>query len=827
MFQVPTGTILPAGAFFVPPTVSGNQVTLAATALSGESSGNGTLATLTFEVVAVKASTLTLSDVVLSDGAGVGSHPGVENGQITRPPQGRPVNVPDPNLRAAIEEALGKASGAAITTADMAGLTQLEAPNANISNLTGLEHAHNLVSLSLGGGTVSDLLPLAGLTKLRDLFISDHNISDVSPLSGLTQLRRLILGGTPIADFSPLTRLTQLTTLKLWRSSITDISFLVGLTQLSRLEISGNAISDVSPLTNLTKLTWLQLERNNISDLSPLVSNTGLGGGDEIDVTGNPLHTTSINTHIPTLQGRGVEVQFDPFTPTTLQKISGDNQKGVPGAVLAEPFVVEVSYDDGTPAVGVSITFTVIAGGGTLSATSVETDASGKAESTLTLGIDVDINTVSVSAAGTQQTVTFNAVGESPHFDLSVPAGTSLIHVPLKVTAVDGVPQTITSVADLYDALGGEETVNLLATYDHQTQQWRSYRGPSSRGTAADPVLTDDTGIMAGIKKTVTLRLSGDALGTDGTSSITLHPGTNVVGLPLKARNITRVSDLFTLDGIKDNVTSIIVSDKGKFKIVGRAGADGDILITGGQAFSLPAQQAATVTISGEGWYNTSVMAAAPLAPISGLEAGNTTPILALTGSIVDEGTGVNPVGFRVIVKNLSTGRGITGMIGDEGVDYQCTIVDMEMGRAATIGDSLEISVRSPFPFIGVEPVRYTVTTKDVKQNWIHLPELVVYEIPAETELLANYPNPFNPETWIPYRLAEDAFVTLTIYDRAGQVVRTLDVGHRIAAVYESRSKAIYWDGRNDLGESVASGVYFYHLTAGGYSATKRMVIVK
>ena len=220
-------------------------------------------------------------------------------------------------------------------------------------------------------------------------------------------------------------------------------------------------------------------------------------------------------------------------------------------------------------------------------------------------------------------------------------------------------------------------------------------------------------------------------------------------------------------------------------------------------------------------------MAAAPLATISGLEAGNTTPILALTGSIVDEGTGMNPVGFRVIVKNLSTGRGITGMIGDEGVDYQCTIVDMETGRAATIGDSLEISVRSPFPFIGVEPVRYTVTTEDVKQNWIHLPELVVYEIPAETELLVNYPNPFNPETWIPYRLAEDAFVTLTIYDRAGQVVRTLDVGHRIAAVYESRSKAIYWDGRNDLGESVASGVYFYHLTAGGYSATKRMVILK
>ena len=99
--------------------------------------------------------------------------------------------------------------------------------------------------------------------------------------------------------------------------------------------------------------------------------------------------------------------------------------------------------------------------------------------------------------------------------------------------------------------------------------------------------------------------------------------------------------------------------------------------------------------------------------------------------------------------------------------------------------------------------------------------------VPDETVFLANYPNPFNPETWIPYRLAEDAFVTLTIYDGSGQVVRTLDMGHQSAAVYESQSKAIYWDGRNNLGETVASGVYFYTLTAGDYSATRKMLILK
>ena len=109
----------------------------------------------------------------------------------------------------------------------------------------------------------------------------------------------------------------------------------------------------------------------------------------------------------------------------------------------------------------------------------------------------------------------------------------------------------------------------------------------------------------------------------------------------------------------------------------------------------------------------------------------------------------------------------------------------------------------------------------------LFLEQLLAALLPKESLLLPNYPNPFNPETWIPYRLAEDAFVTLTIYDGRGQVVRALDVGHRVAAFYETRSKAIHWEGRNKLGEQVASGVYFYHLSAGDFSATRKMLIQK
>ncbi len=107
------------------------------------------------------------------------------------------------------------------------------------------------------------------------------------------------------------------------------------------------------------------------------------------------------------------------------------------------------------------------------------------------------------------------------------------------------------------------------------------------------------------------------------------------------------------------------------------------------------------------------------------------------------------------------------------------------------------------------------------------LEQLLAVLVPKETALLPNYPNPFNPETWIPYRLAEDAFVTVTIYDQLGRVVRQLNVGYQTASVYEHRSKAIYWDGRNEVGDKVASGIYFYTLTAGDFSATRKMLILK
>ena len=1180
------------------------------------------------------------------------------------------VNLPDPNLRAVVENALGKAAGTPITADEMATLTQLDAPNANISNLTGLEHATNLTrlylrknsisdisavagltkltylylgwnsisdispvagltnlgtlllwynsisdisavaglanlgtlylegnsisdispvagltnlgtldlwdnsisdispvagltnlgTLNLGWNSISDISPVAGLTNLRQLYLwynsisdisavagltnltrlalrennisdisavtgltnltyldllgnsisdisavagltnlarldLDHNfISDISPVAGLTNLTELYLWGERISDISALVGLTNLTHLKLWihptsdisaltgltnmtwlniglhnyagGSNIGDISVLAGLTNMTELYLTGNLIKDISALVGLTNLTHLSLTcsglsdisvlvgltnltevklRTNISDLSPLVANTGLGSGDTVDVRENPLSYKSIKTHIPALQSRGVTVQFEdrthlavgePYTVRLIYLLPSDRQPKpdidtqmdtlikevqrsyadamesygfgrktfrfetdatgkavvhhVNGQFTADYYeegtfgkvekVIEEQFDtqrniylvvvdsgyliDGAPGIarigdgasgiavinnmghlsayvylashelrhtfGLKHDFRIDTRGFTfkISKCTAEfldvhryfnpdrqgqnfarnirikmlppslaspsnairlhfemTDAEGMHQAQL---LASEVKLTSGKRAGgflackqlnsTSSTVEFvttaltpkndsvylrimdvhGSISQSqsypidvasllpppPEYLWTIPAGINWIHVPLEVTTVEGIEKPIESIADLYDALGGAAGVSYLTTYDPQ-QGWFSYFGPSDKGTVVDKALANDTGVIAKIKTPVSLRLKGAPWGTNGRSTITLHPGQNLVGIPLRDSRITRVSDLFALEGVSGNVSVVIVLDNGAFKWVRRAGDDGDIPVTGGQSFVLTAQAAATVAISGEGWTNMSGTAAAPLRP--GLQVTDTTPMLALKGSITspegawDRLLHLRPgsrlgSGFRVKVKNLSApgvdreatirSVGDTGS-EDKGVDYRLTIVNIETGRVARIGDTLEVSAQPTNPFVGVEPLWYTVTVEDVKRSWIQLPALVAYEIPSETELLANYPNPFNPETWIPYRLAEDGFVTLTIYDTAGQVVRTLEVGHRIAAVYERRAKAIHWDGRNDLGEGVASGIYFYTLSAGDYSATRKMVILK
>lgn len=235
----------------------------------------------------------------------------VDGGSIEQPIADEVVDIPDPNLRAAIEWELDKAAGDTITTTDMESLTMLDAREINVSDLTGLEYATNLIALALDDNSLSDISLLSGLNNLTHLSLGKNSISNILPLSRLSNLTHLWLHYNSLSDISVSSGLTQLTVLWLSHNSISDISAVAGLTHLTELRLHNNSISDISAVSGLNNLIYLYLGNNNISDILPLVSNTGLGSGDRVFVNNNPLNAASINTHIPALQSRGVKVHFD------------------------------------------------------------------------------------------------------------------------------------------------------------------------------------------------------------------------------------------------------------------------------------------------------------------------------------------------------------------------------------------------------------------------------------------------------------------------------------------------------------------------------------
>ena len=99
--------------------------------------------------------------------------------------------------------------------------------------------------------------------------------------------------------------------------------------------------------------------------------------------------------------------------------------------------------------------------------------------------------------------------------------------------------------------------------------------------------------------------------------------------------------------------------------------------------------------------------------------------------------------------------------------------------------------------------------------------------VPKSSLLLQNYPNPFNPETWIPFQLSKESDVSIRIFNASGKLVRTLSLGRREPGLYVDRDRAIYWDGKNETGEEITSGIYFYSITAGEFSATRKMIVKK
>ena len=179
----------------------------------------------------------------------------------------------------------------------------------------------------------------------------------------------------------------------------------------------------------------------------------------------------------------------------------------------------------------------------------------------------------------------------------------------------------------------------------------------------------------------------------------------------------------------------------------------------------------------------------------------------------------------------------------DANRDGQVNILDLvfvaeRLGeKVAAAPSQMDVSKVTPSSFEDVIGVRRALNALEAIPEKSYGVEMTIRFLRAwlanadrdvrETKLLPNYPNPFNPETWIPYQLAETADVSMKIYGVSGRLVRTISVGFKPAGYYLTRERAAYWDGRNEAGESVSSGVYFLQFVAGEFTATQRVVIVK
>nr|MBC8228558.1 CHRD domain-containing protein [bacterium] len=297
-----------------------------------------------------------------------------------------------------------------------------------------------------------------------------------------------------------------------------------------------------------------------------------------------------------------------------------------------------------------------------------------------------------------------------------------------------------------------------------------------------------------------------------------LEPGLNMISLPLMPPEPYTASNLAK----KIGATVVIEFDTARQRFVGFTmdfGEDG-FPIEGGKGYIVNVPEGGSVEFVGTAWTNQPPMASA--AP--GTDIRQTAWAFVLSGEIQNAESGNN---YTVLAKNLRTGAVATDVISNHQEHFAAVWADLNRESVVEAGDTLEIALLDAGGNIVAGPFYHNVDIRDIRKAYLSLPLLVGDVRPTETVLAQNFPNPFNPETWIPYQLAELGKVTVQIYDVSGRIVRTLNLGTKPAGFYMNRGTAAYWDGRNNAGERVSSGVYFYTLQTKDFTATRKLLIAK
>ena len=301
------------------------------------------------------------------------------------------------------------------------------------------------------------------------------------------------------------------------------------------------------------------------------------------------------------------------------------------------------------------------------------------------------------------------------------------------------------------------------------------------------------------------------------TYHVTLSKGLNMISVPLAPPKPMSAKSLAALTG----ATTVITLDAANQQFVGwTLGAPDDgFPIEGGQGYIVNVPETRQFSFVGSRWTNE--MEGTAAAPAISAEPLQEAWAFVVSGHL--EGKPAYD-DYQVIVRNVRTNSTITGSV--QGDYFAAATADLARRSVVQVGDVIEVRVIGPNGNVESDTFSSVVTPEDLANAVLSI-RLDSIGKPKLTQLLQNFPNPFNPETWIPYQLETAADVTLQIYDTSGGVVRTLDLGFKGQGFYMTRSTAAYWDGRNNMGEQVASGVYFYSLNTPDFSATRKMLILK
>ncbi|MXY28475.1 T9SS type A sorting domain-containing protein, partial [Candidatus Poribacteria bacterium] len=508
----------------------------------------------------------------------------------------------------------------------------------------------------------------------------------------------------------------------------------------------------------------------------------------------------------------------DDSKPTSLSIVSGYGQEGEPGSPLSHPFVVEVRDQYGAAFSGANVNFRVTQGGGHLLPTTARPGYPGQFRATLTLGSSADVNVVRASVSGISPSpqVFFTASAIAPPPPEPKPEPKPVMPEPLSTPEPSQLPpvywiednviyyrpadsdnnnkELLLEIKGRWTLTGGlaVDTRNkrIYWTEGKSYTEGRILSANLDGGDRRRVVLETGEGVPLGVAintkedRVCWTTSSGKVQCIDVKQIFKGKPNTGSIKNLDTNQNSPKTHIAFDeADGLYWTEPDGIKKWRKKGLIVPVSTNVGGIAVANGRVYwteQTDDQQGVVrwKAINGPG--------------------GRGKFLAELTES-VPKGIAVDAEGDRVYwttslggIQSAPVPKDIETVVAD--ADIPAT------GIALGNGSLIPLSPAAP----AISSVG-----------------------PQESTLLANYPNPFNPETWIPYQLSESADVSVSIYSVNGSLIRTLVLGHQAAGIYQSKSRAAYWDGRNEFGERVASGLYFYTLTAGDFTATRKMLIRK